>query len=784
MQFDYASAHAFVTALTQAAPETTTIDVRMIHDRDKAVAAIPRRGTLPDLWTEICTWNSSGYGVFINISEMDGSGRLELANVLRVRCQALDLDNIDALQQLNAASIWQPAPAFWVNSSPNKFHVYWHTPYHADFDAFVKIQRKLIAKFGGDRRIHDPSRVLRLPGTYHHKAEPHLITCGALAGYGVIHSLDAFEHALSDVDASAPIGERHALGSVELSAPSMDWLEIALAEIDPNSLDRGEWVSLMAAFKQAGWLHATPEYLLETFMKWCSTYAADNPGETLKNWKSLTTTQVGWPAVLRKAPATFARMKFNGYKGTGDVPPLPSTPAVPAPPFPGSPAPAGDIVDPSQFDELVGAQEIKQLFAGCTYIGTLNEILGPQNTFYDSSTFNAKFGGKHYVIDSQGKVTDEAWKAATRSTLWTVPKIDHIRFLPTRPHGEMITDELGRIGINTYTPARIERREGNPQPFLDHMAKILPVQDDRNILFGYMAHVVKYPGHKIPWAPLVQSAQGIGKGVIKEVMSHAVGMIYTHFPNAAMMADSGAKFNGWMRNKLFILCDEIRVDEKRDMIEALKPLISESRIEVQSKGVDQRLDDNFTNWMFFSNFKDAIPVTSNDRRFAVFYSPLQTYSDILHEGMDETYFNNLWAWLNAGGFEIVNDWLMRYPIERGAIPMRAPVTSSTAEAINASRSPLEQLIVEAIEEGAAGFRGGYLSVTAIQARAKANGLRQPNARTVGTVLEAMGFAYLGRTASGNAHELNPHIYALRPDMPLSGYAGSQGVVVPPMPMRH
>src|SRR5689334_5473545 len=77
-------AYAYIAALTQQDPASAIIDARAIHDTLKDVAAIPRRGTIYDLWQELCTLNSRGYGVFITINELDGLGR-EIANVKTIR---------------------------------------------------------------------------------------------------------------------------------------------------------------------------------------------------------------------------------------------------------------------------------------------------------------------------------------------------------------------------------------------------------------------------------------------------------------------------------------------------------------------------------------------------------------------------------------------------------------------------------------------------------------------------------------------------------------------------
>lgn len=109
---DYGQAYTYIAALTRQPPETAIIDVRLIHDTDKSVPAIKRRGTLPQLWAEIIDWQNRGYGCFVNVSEMDGIGN-DLSNVAAVRAHLADLDGIDAqaqlqTQQLDAsADIWR-----------------------------------------------------------------------------------------------------------------------------------------------------------------------------------------------------------------------------------------------------------------------------------------------------------------------------------------------------------------------------------------------------------------------------------------------------------------------------------------------------------------------------------------------------------------------------------------------------------------------------------------------------------------------------------------------------
>lgn len=783
---DYAQAFAFVAALTQADPNTVVMDFRAIHDTDKARAAIPRRGTLPALWNELVSWNNKGFGIFCNINDMDGNGH-EIANVRAIRSQAIDLDNIDAMQQYENATRFNPPPAFAVQSSPGKAHVYWTTQYHGDRDKFYLLQRKLRTLFNGDRKIIDPSRVLRLPGTYHLKnpLAPHLITVWSLAGYGNAIDPAWLELALHNVNViDAGGGERKELGDKALQAPGLDWCIRAMQECDPNTLDRSEWVSFISAFKQAAWNFAPENQLLDLFMKWCEQYNGNDPAENLKNWNSIRNTQIGWPWIEFRNPNLRA-MRLFGEKQQefqASQQPAPAPQPVINPALPVSTPPIAPASMPIPSGEFVTMEEQQQMFKGCVFITRMGEILTPEGRFLNATKFNGTYGGKNFIISSTGKTTNEPWAAATRSTLWTVPKADHIRFLPMRPQNEFIKDALGRIGVNTYRPAVIDTCDGDVSPFLRHMAAILPNPLDQTILFEYLAHNAKYPGHKIPWAPLIQSTEGAGKGAIKRIVTNMLGKPYVYTPKAQELIESGSKFNSWMRSKLLILVDEIKVDERRDMIEILKPMISEAEIEIQSKGVDQDIEDNPANWFFFSNYKDAIPINKSSRRFAIFYSAIQNGQDLLDRGMDKAYFDwfyDMWMDGPGRGTAIITKWLLDYPIERGAIPMRAPITSSTPEAVRQSRGPVETMILEAIEDQLPGFRGGYVSLLACVNRFKGAGVRTVSPKTLATVLEALGYHPIGR--SNRVHweehrEQRTELFSFDRNARVDGFGPAQGYI--------
>ena len=509
-------------------------------------------------------------------------------------------------------------------------------------------------------------------------------------------------------------GERQPLGTL----PTVDVaiVEAALDEIDPAQLDYPGWRDMTAAYRGAGGGR-------EAWDRWCARYERNSLADNEKLWRSLESgTVLGWEYLRRYAPVAAARAAF------------------------------GDGTGPASFGEFLTGEEQRLYFGDCTLIGPRNVIVDGKGIEYGPGAFNAARGGHRFIISSDGKATDEAWKAATRSTLWTVPKVDGYAFRTDLPTGHIATDELGRTAVNVYVPARIDRMEGDPAPFLDHLARVIPDENDRRILLDYLAHNVRFPGFKIPWAPLIQSAQGVGKNAIKYVMNHAIGNEYTYAPNAKELGSSGSKFNKWMERKLFLIADEIKTDDRRDLIETLKPMITEETLEIQGKGVDQRKADNPANWAFFSNHKDAIPIGADDRRFAIFYSPLQTKADLDRAGMTDAYFAALYDGFlgnrtHRRGLKIMADYLLRYPIERGAIPMRAPITTSTAEAIEAGRGWLEQLIAAAVESSANGFRGGWINTAGVGRLLREN-RRDAGPVAIGAAIGALGYHRIGQAGRG------------------------------------
>lgn len=392
--------------------------------------------------------------------------------------------------------------------------------------------------------------------------------------------------------------------------------------------------------------------------------------------------------------------------------------------------------------QYLALDQQRRHFAGCVYIQDIHRVFTPEGCKLKPEQFKTTYGGYVFALDAMNdKVTKNAWEAFTESQGIKFPKAHRLCFRPDLPAGSVVPYE-GLTGANSYVPIPIKRVKGDVSPFLDHLAKLLPVEHDRAILLAYMAACVQHPGVKFQWTPLMQGMEGNGKTLLATCLAEAIGHRYTHIQAAQ---DLGNQFNAWVQDNMLVVVEEVHVSDRREMLDALKPLITNARVGVQGKGVDQSTGDNCANFFMFSNHKDAILKTRTDRRFCVFYTAQQEPEDMEAAGMGGDYFTRFWDWARQDdGFAKITEFFHTYDIPAELNPARAchraPATSSTAEAVALSIGGVEQEILEAIEEGRTGFAGGWISSMAFDRflAERRNDKRVPQNKRKG-VLRALGY---------------------------------------------
>jgi len=364
-------------------------------------------------------------------------------------------------------------------------------------------------------------------------------------------------------------------------------------------------------------------------------------------------------------------------------------------------------------DQFYGAERQLEIFQGCAFVGRQTKIATPRGELYDQGSFNGMMPAGIYTMCPKDSVTKKPWEAFVSSQILRHPRVDDVAFRPDMVPGQIYGEE-GLTFFNTYMPFTPPRRQGDPAPFLRHIELMLPDARDREILLTWMAAVVQHPGKKFRWAPVMQGWEGNGKGLLQDTLQRAVGRRYTHLAQAA---DIGNKFNAWIVGKLLVCVSEVNAAHDIDVIDALKPMVSDDFVAVQGKGADQATARNFANFMFSTNRPGAMGKAVEGRRYAVFYTAQQTHEDVKRD-MPNSYFVALLRWLNNGGYEVAIDYLVTRPLVEefnpAGLAVDAPRTSSFEASKAEALGSAEQAILEAVAEGRDGFRGGFISSTALR----------------------------------------------------------------------
>lgn len=116
--------------------------------------------------------NEDRCGVSVLVNRTDGEGR-RFDNVVEARAVYLDLDELDD------GGNRLPLPNFGKKRWPSAivrtrrgYHCYWWLEPGQDWETWEKVQRAMAKRWGGDPKMADRTKCLRVPGMWHHKQEP------------------------------------------------------------------------------------------------------------------------------------------------------------------------------------------------------------------------------------------------------------------------------------------------------------------------------------------------------------------------------------------------------------------------------------------------------------------------------------------------------------------------------------------------------------------------------------------------------------------------------------
>lgn len=289
-----------------------------------------------------------------------------------------------------------------------------------------------------------------------------------------------------------------------------------------------------------------------------------------------------------------------------------------------------------------------------------------------------------------------------------IPVVSRVMYIPWAD--DIFTDGSdGQQHANTYRPTSVpsiipewtdEARMACD--VVDQHIRMLCGADSQqaDYLKWWIAHNVQNPGIKIRWSPLIKGIQGDGKSTLGKLVSSVMGPDnVSEISPKAITTD----FNGWSEGSCVGVLDEIRISghNRHDIADRLKPYISNDRIAVHKKGIDEYTAVNTVNYIAFTNHDDAMPLEDSDRRWFVIFTPFRSKEQLLMVA-DDAYFTRLHdAIYGMGG--ALRRWFLEMVIPDTFKPNgHAPYTDAKRIMTNMNVTDEEMIARDIIESGAVG----------------------------------------------------------------------------------
>lgn len=353
--------------------------------------------------------------------------------------------------------------------------------------------------------------------------------------------------------------------------------------------------------------------------------------------------------------------------------------------------------------------------------------------------FNAKFN-RHMPTAEDGTISKSAsWFALEDCAIPTVTRASYL------PWADRLFELEGVQHVNAYRASSVPEASASLGPDGQRAVGIIRAHLDLicggrpevvQTLVDWMAHNVQHPGIKVRWAPLIKGVEGDGKTVLGSLMAAVMGRRNVRNVSPTVLKTD---FSGWAEGACVAVLEEIKLTghNRYDILNALKPFVTNDSIEVHRKGQDPYDTINTTNYIAFTNYPDALPLTDTDRRWWIVFSPFASRGEMdakLRSQMggagplDDVlgaYFDALNGVVNTCRAEL-RRWLLDWPISSSFKPNgSAPMTEEKGVMIGMSVPEEELVLKELLEAGGVGlsvnvFASSYLSGQVVNSGAEIN----------------------------------------------------------------
>jgi hypothetical protein len=366
------------------------------------------------------------------------------------------------------------------------------------------------------------------------------------------------------------------------------------------------------------------------------------------------------------------------------------------------------------------------------------------DAMYDRKAFTKKD-----LLDGKKAASNSASELALNT--FRVPVVNGLRFMPG--DDDIIYTEAGTFA-NTYheneIPAMPEKLSPRDRKAINrvkaHIAHLLPDEREQRMLIDWLSWVVQNPGDHVRYGVLLQGVEGDGKTFFAEMMRMVMGISNVRMLNAQIFHSD---FSDWAEGQVLACVEEVRlVDDKNkhEVLNKIKPFIANTIVEIHPKGKPIHNIKAMTSYLLFTNFKDALPITDNDRRYLVLFSQWQNRERLKEfKAEHPDYYAELYGCIEESPGAL-RHWLINHKQADDFKPMdNAPDTKARLAMIRRAKPPFVLTLEEVIDDNGWELVSRKLVATGhLEAAFDAINVAFPSAKALGTMLDREGYEQIGR----------------------------------------
>lgn len=272
------------------------------------------------------------------------------------------------------------------------------------------------------------------------------------------------------------------------------------------------------------------------------------------------------------------------------------------------------------------------------------------------------------------------------------------------PGAGALLERHGEAWGNLWRNARVQPVAGDASPWLDHLARLIPEEWERNHLLDCLAFKFQHPDRKINHGILIAGHPGSGKDSALHPFLQAVGG--PQLQNVAVVRgeDIISQFGYALENEVLLL-NELRRGvnrDKRAVEEFMKVLCAAppELIMVNRKMQHPYPALNRGLPIAMSNFRDAIHLSDDDRRWFVLWSDAPK--------MTQEAASALWQWYGSGGIGNVAYTLSQRPLQAFNPAAPPPMTEAKRRLLNVRQESVEETLLADVRARRGVFADGII----------------------------------------------------------------------------